>query len=125
MPRVVLGCTDVEDSFHATVDAFNIAEEFQLPVIVLSDQLIAQRRETIDATSLVHDVVSRRVPIEPDDSYERYAITDDGVSPMTVPGGKIAASSTRPRHAAGPGRGFLASRHRPTRALPRAPAFLD
>ena len=86
MPRVVLGCTDVEDSFHATVDAFNIAEEFQLPVIVLSDQLIAQRRETIDATSLVHDVVSRRVPIEPDDSYERYAITDDGVSPMTVPG---------------------------------------
>ncbi|MFL6246529.1 MAG: 2-oxoacid:acceptor oxidoreductase subunit alpha [Thermoanaerobaculia bacterium] len=86
MPRVVLGCTDVEDSFHTTVDAFNIAEEFQLPVIVLSDQLIAQRRETIDASSLVHEVISRRVPIEADDSYQRYAITDDGVSPMAVPG---------------------------------------
>jgi 2-oxoglutarate ferredoxin oxidoreductase subunit alpha len=86
MPRVVLGCTDVEDSFHSTVDAFNIAEEFQLPVIVLSDQLIAQRRETIDASSLVHEVVSRRVALEPDDSYQRYAMTDDGVSPMTVPG---------------------------------------
>lgn len=86
MPRVVIGCTDVEDSFHATVDAFNIAEEFQVPVIMLSDQLIAQRRETIDASSLVHDVVSRRVPVDPDDSYQRYAITDDGVSPMAVPG---------------------------------------
>ena len=86
MPRVVLGCCDVEDAFHTTVDAFNIAEEFQLPVIVLSDQLIAQRRETIDAASLVHDVVQRRVPQEPDESYRRYAMTEDGVSPMTVPG---------------------------------------
>jgi 2-oxoglutarate ferredoxin oxidoreductase subunit alpha len=86
MPRVVLAPCDVEDAFHATVEAFNIAEEFQLPVIVLSDQLIAQRRETIDAASLVHEVVERRIPLEPDDSYRRYAITGDGVSPMTVPG---------------------------------------
>jgi 2-oxoglutarate ferredoxin oxidoreductase subunit alpha len=86
MPRIVLAPCDVEDAFHTTVDAFNIAEEFQLPVIVLSDQLMAQRRETIDAASLVHEVVQRRVPVEPDDSYRRYAMTDDGVSPMTVPG---------------------------------------
>ena len=85
-PRVVLSCTDVEYAFHTTVDAFNIAEEFQVPVIVLSDQLIAQRRETIDAASLVHDVVSRRIACDVDGSYQRYAITDDGVSPMTVPG---------------------------------------
>ncbi|HEX7830422.1 MAG TPA: 2-oxoacid:acceptor oxidoreductase subunit alpha, partial [Thermoanaerobaculia bacterium] len=86
MPRVVLGCSDVEDSFHTTVDAFNIAEEFQLPVIVLSDQLIAQRRETIDSASFIHDVVSRRIPLELNDSYQRYAMTDDGVSPMSIPG---------------------------------------
>jgi len=86
MPRVVLAPTDVEDAFHTTVDAFNIAEEFQLPVIVLSDQLIAQRRETIDAASLVHEVVQRRIACDADGSYQRYAITGDGVSPMTVPG---------------------------------------
>ncbi len=86
MPRVVLACCDVEDAFHTTVDAFNIAEEYQLPVIVLSDQTIAQRRETVDAASLVHDVVGRRIVPEPDESYRRYAMTDDGVSPMTVPG---------------------------------------
>ena len=39
-PRVVLACSDVEDCFHATVDAFNIAEEFQIPVLVLSDQAV-------------------------------------------------------------------------------------
>jgi 2-oxoglutarate ferredoxin oxidoreductase subunit alpha len=86
MPRVVLGCCDVEDAFHTTVDAFNIAEEFQVPVIVLSDQLIAQRRETIDAASLTHDVVSRRIACDLSDDYQRYALTEDGVSPMTVPG---------------------------------------
>lgn len=86
MTRVVLAPCDVEDAFHTTVDAFNIAEEFQLPVIVLSDQLIAQRRETIDAASLVHDVVPRRLVLDPDESYRRYATTDDGVSPMTAPG---------------------------------------
>jgi 2-oxoglutarate ferredoxin oxidoreductase subunit alpha len=85
LPRVVIGCSDVEDTFHATVDAFNIAEEFQVPVIVLTDQMIAQRRETIEASTLVHDVVSRRIA-DTANPYRRYAMTDDGVSPMTVPG---------------------------------------
>lgn len=86
MPRVVLAPCGVEDAFHTTVDAFNIAEEYQLPVIVLSDQDIGQRRETIDEASLVHDVVPRRIADAADDSYLRYSVTEDGVSPMTVPG---------------------------------------
>ncbi|HLJ74227.1 MAG TPA: hypothetical protein VKU62_06555, partial [Thermoanaerobaculia bacterium] len=86
-PRVVLACTDVEDAFHTTVDAFNIAEEFQLPVIVLSDQLIGQRRETIEESSLVHDVVQRKLATTPEDgAYRRYVETADGVSPMSIPG---------------------------------------
>jgi 2-oxoglutarate ferredoxin oxidoreductase subunit alpha len=86
-PRVVLACCDVEDAFHTTVDAFNIAEEFQVPVIVLSDQLIAQRRETVVAASLVHDVVERRIALPAANAeYKRYADTEDGVSPMTMPG---------------------------------------
>jgi 2-oxoglutarate ferredoxin oxidoreductase subunit alpha len=86
-PRAVLACCDVEDAFHTTVEAFNISEEFQVPVIVLSDQLIAQRRETIEASSLVHDVVQRKLAVpEGDGDYRRYLDTPDGVSPMTVPG---------------------------------------
>ncbi|HVS33071.1 MAG TPA: 2-oxoacid:acceptor oxidoreductase subunit alpha [Thermoanaerobaculia bacterium] len=86
-PRAVIACSDVEDSYHATVDAFNIAEEFQLPVIVLSDQSIAQRRETLDESALAHEVRDRRLAT-PDEltDYLRYRVTADGVSPMSVPG---------------------------------------
>jgi 2-oxoglutarate ferredoxin oxidoreductase subunit alpha len=86
-PRVVIACSDVEESFHVTVDAFNIAEEYQLPVIVLSDQSIAQRKQTVDEASLEHEVRGRRYPA-PDElaDYERYRTTPDGVSPMSVPG---------------------------------------
>lgn len=88
-PRVVIACSDVEESYHATVDAFNIAEEFQLPVIVLSDQSIAQRRETISAEALSHEVRERRLAvIEEGAAYRRYEITDDGVSPISAPGMK-------------------------------------
>jgi 2-oxoglutarate ferredoxin oxidoreductase subunit alpha len=88
-PRVVLACADVEDCFHATVEAFNISEEFQLPVLVLSDQAVGQRKETLFAKTLVHDVRGRLVPT-PEDlvHYERYRDTPTGVSPMAIPGTK-------------------------------------
>lgn len=88
-PRVVLAPADVEDCFHATVAAFNIAEESQMPVIVLSDQFIAQRRETMSPWTLKHKVVDRVRPTDEElaeGSYQRYADTPTGISPMTWPG---------------------------------------
>jgi 2-oxoglutarate ferredoxin oxidoreductase subunit alpha len=88
-PRVVLAPADVEDCFHATVAAFNIAEESQMPVIVLSDQFIAQRRETLSMLTLDHQVVGRQVPSAGElRNYKRYRDTKSGVSPMTWPGMK-------------------------------------
>lgn len=86
-PRVVLACSDVEDCFHATVEAFNISEEFQVPVLVLSDQAVAQRKETISPGALEHEVRDRLKPIAEElAEYERYRDTANGVSPMSVPG---------------------------------------
>jgi 2-oxoglutarate/2-oxoacid ferredoxin oxidoreductase subunit alpha len=86
-PRVVLACSDVEDCFHATVEAFNISEEFQLPVLVLSDQAVGQRKETLSAERLEHEVHDRLIPAPPElENYERYRDTLSGVSPMSVPG---------------------------------------
>ncbi|MGA7991899.1 MAG: 2-oxoacid:acceptor oxidoreductase subunit alpha [Thermoanaerobaculia bacterium] len=88
-PRVVVAASDVEDCFHTTVEAFNIAEEFQLPVIVLTDQSIGQRRETLDPNRLVHEVIDRAVPTGAElENYQRYKDTPEGVSPMSVPGMK-------------------------------------
>ncbi len=93
-PRVVIAPSDVEDCFHATVEAFNIAEEFQLPVIVLSDQLIGQRRETLSAETMDHPVVDRVKPAADVEGYQRYQDTPSGVSPMAVPGMKNGVYQT-------------------------------
>jgi 2-oxoglutarate ferredoxin oxidoreductase subunit alpha len=86
-PRVVIACSDVEDCFHATVEAFNIAEEYQLPVIVLSDQAVGQRKETLSASTFHHEVRDRLLASEEElAGYERYRDTPTGVSPMSVPG---------------------------------------
>jgi len=88
-PRVVLAPTDVEDCFHTTVEAFNIAEASQMPVIVLSDQFIAQRRETLSMLTLDHEVIGRQVPSAGDlVDYKRYRDSKSGISPMSWPGMK-------------------------------------
>ena len=86
--RPVLAPTSVADTFAVTVHAFNLAERFQTPVVILSDQEIAQRKEScdpIDTTKL--RVIERRTPKAADlESYERFRITDDWVSPISHPG---------------------------------------
>jgi 2-oxoglutarate ferredoxin oxidoreductase subunit alpha len=93
-PKVVLGATDVEDCFTVAVNAFNIAEEFQTPVILLSDQGIGHRTAAIppfDVSKVA--VVDRRLAtdeelaqVDPRHGFRRYAATPSGVSPMTIPG---------------------------------------
>jgi 2-oxoglutarate ferredoxin oxidoreductase subunit alpha len=92
-PRVVMAPIDVPDCFRVAVEAFNIAEAYQTPVIVLSDQLIAQRKVSIDRIDPhEYPVVDRRKPAAEDLSgYERFRITADGVSPMAIPGVKGGA----------------------------------
>jgi 2-oxoglutarate ferredoxin oxidoreductase subunit alpha len=86
--RPVLAPSNVADTFAVTVEAFNIAEELQTPVIVLSDQEIAQRKEAIDPIDTgAMRVTSRRLPtaVELED-YVRFRLTDTGVSPISYPG---------------------------------------
>ena len=61
--RPVLAPTTVADTFWTTVQAFNVAEHYQTPVIVLSDQEIAQRKETLDPIDTdAIEIVERRRP---------------------------------------------------------------
>jgi 2-oxoglutarate ferredoxin oxidoreductase subunit alpha len=95
--RPVLAPISVADTFEVTVTAFNVAERYQTPVILLSDQEISQRKETvdpIDTSALV--VESRRAPRGDElEGYERFKITDSGISPIShpgLPGGNYLAS---------------------------------
>jgi 2-oxoglutarate ferredoxin oxidoreductase subunit alpha len=86
--RPVLAPTSVADAFAATVEAFNLAERYQTPVILLSDQEIAQRKETVEAFDLERFAVEDR--LRPDaaelDDYARFRATESGVSPISHPG---------------------------------------
>jgi len=86
--RPVLAPTTVADTFRITVDAFNIAERYQTPVIVLSDQEIAQRKETVDPidTSKFRLEERRRPTAAEVEDYKRFRNTDSGISPVSHPG---------------------------------------
>ena len=95
--RPVLAPTSVADTFAITVEAFNIAERYQTPVIILSDQEIAQRKETVDPIDTARFKVEERLrPTEAErDPYMRFAITESGISPIShpgMPGGNYLAS---------------------------------
>jgi 2-oxoglutarate ferredoxin oxidoreductase subunit alpha len=86
--RPILAPTSVADSFGITVEAFNIAEEYQTPVLILSDQEIAQRKEIVDPIdSSKFRIVQRKLPNTGDlKNYVRFKNTDSGVSPISHPG---------------------------------------
>ena len=50
-PRIILAPLTVEDAYYATIEAFNLAEKYQCPVIVASDLLLSEHIETVDELS--------------------------------------------------------------------------
>lgn len=105
-PRVILAPTSVEDCFYQTIRAFNIAERFQMPVLLLTDQSIGYRKATVrvpDLSKIVEldssfptaDIsipspekieIANRIEAQNMEGYKRYLDTFDGVSPITKPG---------------------------------------
>jgi 2-oxoglutarate ferredoxin oxidoreductase subunit alpha len=87
-PKAVLAPITVADAFAATVESLNIAEKYQLPVILLSDLLLSEHMESVEP-----EAVTNKIPIERGaivdkvgDDYKRYADTPTGVSPRVFPG---------------------------------------
>ncbi len=84
-PIVVLAVSTVEDSFTITVKAFNIAEKYRVPVILLSDEVVAHTRECVklpDQSEI--KVIDRIRPSVPPDWYKPYEGDSRGVPPMAA-----------------------------------------
>lgn len=90
-PRIVLAPGDARECFYATVQAFNFADKYQMPVFILTDKFLGESQATIDPFTTDHLARDRGalnyVP-QPSENglYDRYRITADGVSPRTLPG---------------------------------------
>ncbi|MDI3316649.1 MAG: 2-oxoacid:acceptor oxidoreductase subunit alpha [Bacillota bacterium] len=109
-PRFVLAPGDHVDAFETAMRAFNLAERYQAPVIVLSDEFLASSLRTLEFGQLRRDAVpidrgkTRRPGEKPlpgergagggqqdgsagrRDGYLRFAFTADGISPRVIPG---------------------------------------
>jgi 2-oxoglutarate/2-oxoacid ferredoxin oxidoreductase subunit alpha len=99
-PRVVLGAEDVRSCFDASVKAFYIAERYQTPVILVTDQLVAHRLETVPASAVGDGagftaVCRRSEPEANGQPYKRFELNGDPVTPMASPGmeGRIYQTS--------------------------------
>jgi 2-oxoglutarate ferredoxin oxidoreductase subunit alpha len=90
IPRVILAPGTVSESFELTVDAFNLAEQYQLPVFVLTEQALCQSKATLPPFDLSKVRVERGKLIDSGEvtfgEYKRFAFTEDGVSPRVIPG---------------------------------------
>jgi len=93
-PRVVLAPGTVEECFEAGWRAFNLAERYQCPVVILSDAFLASSMRTLDKEAIDFSTVSidrgQFLSAEDlerlEDEYRRYAFTDSGISPRALPG---------------------------------------
>ncbi len=85
-PHVVIAPLSVADCLFTGQWAVHIAESLQTPVIVLSDQSIGQSRVLIDRPADISFMTQRKAYIDNGEDYFRYAVTADGVSPMSLPG---------------------------------------
>ena len=85
-PHLVLAPTSVTDCLFTTQWAVHLAEAMQTPAIVLSDQSLGQTRAIVERPADVSFIAKRLVPEQFEDSYDRYAVGESGVSPMSVPG---------------------------------------
>lgn len=86
-PRMVIALRNCEDAFYQTMRAFNLAEKYQIPVILLSDQYIGDATGTaapFDPTKI--EVTEPLMDYNGQDEYLRYRYTDSGISPRLIPG---------------------------------------
>ena len=88
-PRMVIALKDHSDCFYQTARSFALAKKYQIPVILLSDQYLADGTTTIpipDATKIVSAPVSNCFSSNENETYRRYSLTENGISPLCIPG---------------------------------------
>ncbi|NOU93349.1 2-oxoacid:acceptor oxidoreductase subunit alpha [Paenibacillus sp. LMG 31456] len=95
IPKIVLSPSSIEECFYDAVEAFNLAEKYQCPVILLTDlqlslgkqscEMLDYNRIQIDRGRLEQGELPEN---EPNKLFKRYEFAEDGISPRVIPGQK-------------------------------------
>ncbi|MFC2022990.1 thiamine pyrophosphate-binding protein [Chloroflexota bacterium] len=90
-PRAILAPSTADEAFYTMIKAFNLAEKYQTPVIVLTDHHIATSYATVERFDLKQVKIDRgellsNEELSKSDDYKRHAVTESGISPRVLPG---------------------------------------
>ena len=89
-PRVVVAPANVEDCFYTAIEAVNIARQYSVPVIILSDQAIATRIEAFEEPDLEKVCQDISPDLTPVTDHKPYNLaTPDGVTHHIAPGTRV------------------------------------
>jgi 2-oxoglutarate ferredoxin oxidoreductase subunit alpha len=97
IPKIVMAPSTVEEAFYDTAEAFNLAEEYQCPVIVLSDLQLSLGKQSVEPLDINKVEIRRGKLVDHEIAenenhvsgyFKRYQVTEDGVSPRVIPGMK-------------------------------------
>ncbi len=95
-PRMVIALRHHEDAYRQTIRAFNLAEKYQIPVILLSDQYLADGTATMPVPDPAKAEIYAPEDVPAEGGYARYRFTESGISPRKFPGtrdGFVSADS--------------------------------
>src|SRR3989454_494070 len=92
-PRIIIAPGDVVETYYDTFDAFNYAEHYQVPVILLTDKFLASTYQDIplfnsDNLKVDRGDIVRESDLATSTDYRRYRLTELGISPRAIPGQK-------------------------------------
>ncbi|UOF90433.1 2-oxoacid:acceptor oxidoreductase subunit alpha [Fodinisporobacter ferrooxydans] len=96
IPKIVLAPSTAEECFYATADAFNYADKYQCPVILITDLALSLANQTVEPLDYNKISIDRGKIATPEQLaevgagqlFKRYAFTEDGISPRVFPGMK-------------------------------------
>ena len=84
-PRIILAPGTIEEGYDCALKAFDLADKFQVPVIILTDQYFVDSFYSIPPLTISDTPVQGNI-IKTTDEYKRYQLTKDGISPRGIPG---------------------------------------
>jgi 2-oxoglutarate ferredoxin oxidoreductase subunit alpha len=84
-PRVIFAPANYNDGIELTCRAFNLADKYQVPVFVLTDQYFLDSSYNVSGVDLSQCREEKHI-VETGAEYKRYALTETGVSPRGIPG---------------------------------------
>ena len=92
-PRMVIAPGDVVESYYDTFDAFNYADRYQVPIIIMVDKFIASTYRDVpifngDGMKVDRGAMVREEDLVKNQDYRRYQFNELGISPRSIPGQK-------------------------------------